>query len=152
MVTYEFHSFFLFFFFFFFFNSCFCIGHPLNEELYEVRILEFRYFVLVSLFWNFLLYHRSRTIMGSSCYLFSWGEYNCYSFYSSLCFHFLHHSWHHKNILQLTNSSNQHLRNMALDALDQSICAVLGSDRFQEYIPSKAHSASHDVRIVILFV
>lgn len=50
--------------------------------------------------------------------------------------------------LELTNSSNQHLRNMALDALDQSICAVLGSDRFQEYIPSKAHSASHDMETI----
>lgn len=33
--------------------------------------------------------------------------------------------------LQLSNSTNQHLRNLALQALDQSICAVLGSDEFQ---------------------
>ncbi|KAH9688323.1 ARM repeat superfamily protein [Citrus sinensis] len=33
---------------------------------------------------------------------------------------------------QLADNSNQHLRNIALDALDQSICAVLGSEKFQD--------------------
>ncbi|KAH9688318.1 ARM repeat superfamily protein [Citrus sinensis] len=35
-------------------------------------------------------------------------------------------------LLQLADNSNQHLRNIALDALDQSICAVLGSEKFQD--------------------
>ncbi|PON87081.1 Mon2, dimerization and cyclophilin-binding domain containing protein [Trema orientale] len=35
------------------------------------------------------------------------------------------------HFLELADKPNQHLRNMALDALDQSICAVLGSDHFQ---------------------
>lgn len=36
------------------------------------------------------------------------------------------------HFLELTNSTNQHLRNLALHALDQSISAVLGSDKFQK--------------------
>lgn len=39
------------------------------------------------------------------------------------------------HFLELAVNSNQHLRNMALDALDQSICAVLGSDQFQDRVP-----------------
>lgn len=35
------------------------------------------------------------------------------------------------HLLQLSENSNQQLRNLALDALDQSICAVLGSDQLQ---------------------
>ncbi|OVA15488.1 protein of unknown function DUF1981 [Macleaya cordata] len=35
------------------------------------------------------------------------------------------------HLLELADNSSQHLRNMALEALDQSICAVLGSDQFQ---------------------
>eukprot|EP00257_Ricinus_communis_P013104 XP_015570469.1 protein MON2 homolog isoform X2 [Ricinus communis] len=55
--------------------------------------------------------------------------------------------WDHivGHFLELTNNSNQHLRNMALDALDQSICAVLGSEQFQGYISSRPHGTSHDV-------
>ncbi|XP_020274026.1 protein MON2 homolog isoform X2 [Asparagus officinalis] len=34
-------------------------------------------------------------------------------------------------LLQLADNPNQQLRNLALGALDQSICAVLGSDQFQ---------------------
>ncbi|CAN6858526.1 unnamed protein product [Brassica oleracea] len=34
------------------------------------------------------------------------------------------------HFLELAEHSNQNLRNMALDALDQSICAVLGSEQF----------------------
>uniref|UniRef100_A0A5B7BVG9 Protein MON2 homolog n=1 Tax=Davidia involucrata TaxID=16924 RepID=A0A5B7BVG9_DAVIN len=49
------------------------------------------------------------------------------------------------HFLELADSSNHHLRNMALDALDQSICAVLGSDQFQDNTPSKPHGASHDM-------
>ncbi|KAF4374415.1 hypothetical protein G4B88_026302 [Cannabis sativa] len=36
------------------------------------------------------------------------------------------------HFLELADKPNQNLRNMALDALDQSICAVLGSDHFQD--------------------
>lgn len=39
------------------------------------------------------------------------------------------------HFLELAVNSNHHLRNMALDALDQSICAVLGSDQFQDRVP-----------------
>ncbi|KAK3011261.1 hypothetical protein RJ639_010612 [Escallonia herrerae] len=48
------------------------------------------------------------------------------------------------HFLELAESSNQHLRNMALDALDQSICAVLGSDQFQEHESPRSHCASND--------
>lgn len=50
--------------------------------------------------------------------------------------------------LQLADNSNQHLRNKAFDALDQSICAVLGSDQFQENAAFRLHVESCDVRIV----
>ncbi|XP_031404263.1 protein MON2 homolog isoform X3 [Punica granatum] len=49
------------------------------------------------------------------------------------------------HFLELVDSSNQQLRNMALDALDQSICAVLGSDQFQESLPSM-DDTSHGLR------
>lgn len=49
--------------------------------------------------------------------------------------------------LQLADNSNQHLRNKAFDALDQSICAVLGSDQFQENAAFRLHGESCDVRI-----
>ncbi|KAI4350035.1 hypothetical protein L6164_010563 [Bauhinia variegata] len=39
------------------------------------------------------------------------------------------------HLLELADNPNPHLRNKALDALDQSISAVLGSDRFQDYKP-----------------
>ena len=35
---------------------------------------------------------------------------------------------------------------MGLDALDQSICAVLGSDQFQENTPSRPYDKSQEVR------
>lgn len=41
------------------------------------------------------------------------------------------------HFLELAENSNQQLRNMGLDALDQSICAVLGSDEFQENTPTR---------------
>ncbi|KAF2298518.1 hypothetical protein GH714_023926 [Hevea brasiliensis] len=45
----------------------------------------------------------------------------------------------------LADNSNQHLRNMALDALDQSICAVLGSEQFQDYVSSRLNGTSDDM-------
>lgn len=49
------------------------------------------------------------------------------------------------HFLELADSSNQHLRNMALDALDKSISAVLGSNQFQEYASAKPHPASGNI-------
>ena len=49
-------------------------------------------------------------------------------------------------MLQLADNSNQHLRNMALDALDQSICAVLGSEQFEDRAMSRSDDNSQDVR------
>ncbi|XP_048499191.1 uncharacterized protein LOC104890970 isoform X6 [Beta vulgaris subsp. vulgaris] len=40
------------------------------------------------------------------------------------------------HFLELAENSNQHIRSMALDALDRSICAVLGSDLFQDRLTS----------------
>ncbi|CAH8299817.1 unnamed protein product [Eruca vesicaria subsp. sativa] len=47
------------------------------------------------------------------------------------------------HFLELAEHSNQNLRNMALDALDQSICAVLGSELFGED-PSSSRDATLD--------
>ncbi|KAJ4841109.1 hypothetical protein Tsubulata_003740 [Turnera subulata] len=49
------------------------------------------------------------------------------------------------HFLELAENSNQHLRNMALDALDQSISAVLASERFQDNVPSRMRGTSHDM-------
>ncbi|XP_019439975.1 PREDICTED: protein MON2 homolog [Lupinus angustifolius] len=49
------------------------------------------------------------------------------------------------HFLELADNSNPHLRNMALDALDQSISAVLGSDQFQDYKESKYIETSQEV-------
>lgn len=49
--------------------------------------------------------------------------------------------------MQLADSPNPQLQTMALDALDRSICSVLGSDQFQENISSNSIDASNDVRI-----
>jgi F420-0:gamma-glutamyl ligase-like protein len=49
------------------------------------------------------------------------------------------------HFLELAEHSNQNLRNMALDALDQSICAVLGSEQFGED-PARSRDATLDVR------
>ncbi|RAL48739.1 hypothetical protein DM860_001059 [Cuscuta australis] len=43
---------------------------------------------------------------------------------------------------ELTSSSNQHVRNLALNAMDQSICAVLGSEVFQEQASSKVFASN----------
>ncbi|XP_020876863.1 protein MON2 homolog isoform X2 [Arabidopsis lyrata subsp. lyrata] len=48
------------------------------------------------------------------------------------------------HFLELAEHSNQNLRNMALDALDQSICAVLGSEQFGED-PARSRDATLDV-------
>ncbi|KAL3843987.1 hypothetical protein ACJIZ3_001390 [Penstemon smallii] len=48
------------------------------------------------------------------------------------------------HFLELADSSNPQLQNMALGALDKSIIAVLGSDQFQENAPSKSVDASND--------
>ncbi|CAK9187180.1 unnamed protein product [Ilex paraguariensis] len=48
------------------------------------------------------------------------------------------------HFLELADSSNQHVRNVALDALDQSICAVLGSEQFQE-CTSRTNNLSRNI-------
>ncbi|ONI04755.1 hypothetical protein PRUPE_6G338000 [Prunus persica] len=45
------------------------------------------------------------------------------------------------HFLELADKSNQHLRNMALDALDESICAVLGSDQFQDNVTTRSRAS-----------
>ncbi|KAL9267410.1 MON2-like protein [Drosera capensis] len=46
------------------------------------------------------------------------------------------------HFLELAWNSDQHLRSMGLGALDQSICAVLGSDHFQLLISSRPSKAA----------
>lgn len=55
--------------------------------------------------------------------------------------------WDHvvSHFLELADNANQHLRNMALNALDQSICAVLGSEQFQDYVSSRLQEISHEM-------
>ncbi|KAJ6384364.1 hypothetical protein OIU78_027638 [Salix suchowensis] len=55
--------------------------------------------------------------------------------------------WDHVvgHFLELADNPNQHLRNMALNALDQSICAVLGSEQFQDYVSSRLQEISHEM-------
>ncbi|KAL5196020.1 Protein MON2 [Glycine soja] len=56
------------------------------------------------------------------------------------------------HFLELADNSNTHLKNMALDALDQCISAVLGSDRFQDYKLSKSLESSQEVRLSTIFM
>ncbi|PRQ42774.1 putative mon2, dimerization and cyclophilin-binding domain, guanine nucleotide exchange factor [Rosa chinensis] len=49
------------------------------------------------------------------------------------------------HFLELAENSNQHLRNMALDALDESICAVLGSDKFPDNTTSRFNGSSQSM-------
>ncbi|XP_039022425.1 protein MON2 homolog isoform X2 [Hibiscus syriacus] len=49
------------------------------------------------------------------------------------------------HFLQLADNSNQNLRNMALDALDQSICAVLGSEKSEDHTSSRSDDNSQDL-------
>ncbi|KAJ8760664.1 hypothetical protein K2173_017642 [Erythroxylum novogranatense] len=50
--------------------------------------------------------------------------------------------WDHvvDHFIELADNSNQHLRNMGFDALDQSISAVLGSEQFQDFMTSRFHN------------
>ncbi|KAM3287601.1 protein MON2 isoform X3 [Capsicum chacoense] len=50
------------------------------------------------------------------------------------------------HFIELTDSSNQHVRIIALNAMDQSISAVLGSNEFQECASSKLRGAFDDVQ------
>ena len=56
--------------------------------------------------------------------------------------------------LQLADKPSPQLRNMALDALDQSICAVLGSDHLQDSSSTRPKGSLQTVRTFsyILFV
>ncbi|MCH87492.1 protein MON2-like, partial [Trifolium medium] len=49
------------------------------------------------------------------------------------------------HFLELADNPNPHLKNMALDALDQSISAVLGSNRFQNYKQLKSLQTSQEM-------
>ncbi|KAK9137366.1 hypothetical protein Sjap_007960 [Stephania japonica] len=51
------------------------------------------------------------------------------------------------HLLELTDTPSQHLRTMALEALDQSISAVLGSDHFQRFRPSRNQLAENERQI-----
>lgn len=50
------------------------------------------------------------------------------------------------HFLELAENSNQQLRSMALDALDRSICAVLGSDQFQDRLASGSFPDSQHIK------
>ncbi|KAJ8556427.1 hypothetical protein K7X08_029818 [Anisodus acutangulus] len=50
------------------------------------------------------------------------------------------------HFIELSDSSNQHVRTIALNAMDQSISAVLGSNEFQERASSKLQGACNDVQ------
>ncbi|KAL0397341.1 UNVERIFIED_CONTAM: protein MON2 [Sesamum calycinum] len=54
------------------------------------------------------------------------------------------------HFLELADSSNPQLQSMALDALDKAICAVLGSDQFQN-TSSKSLDASNDLHDQSMF-
>ncbi|KAK7277858.1 hypothetical protein RJT34_22877 [Clitoria ternatea] len=51
------------------------------------------------------------------------------------------------HFVELADNPNPHLKNLALDALDRSISAVLGSDRFQDYKQSKALETSQEMNV-----
>ncbi|KAL0926436.1 hypothetical protein M5K25_002670 [Dendrobium thyrsiflorum] len=61
--------------------------------------------------------------------------------------HRVQHIWDDAvgHLLELSENSNQQLRNLALDALDQSICAVIGCDQFQSTKPSELELSSTEV-------
>ncbi|KNA25395.1 hypothetical protein SOVF_006550 [Spinacia oleracea] len=50
------------------------------------------------------------------------------------------------HFLELAENSNQHLRSMALDALDRSICAVLGSDQFHDRVTSGSFTDTQHIK------
>ncbi|XP_022155395.1 protein MON2 homolog isoform X2 [Momordica charantia] len=45
------------------------------------------------------------------------------------------------HFVELANNSNQHVRNIALDALDQSICSVLGSEPLLDFTSPNHHTS-----------
>ncbi|XP_024026387.1 protein MON2 homolog [Morus notabilis] len=53
------------------------------------------------------------------------------------------------HFLELADKPNQHLRNMALDALDKSICAVLGSDHLQESLSTRPKGTSQTMETML---
>ncbi|XP_020589215.1 protein MON2 homolog isoform X4 [Phalaenopsis equestris] len=61
--------------------------------------------------------------------------------------HRVHHIWDGVvgHLLELFKNQNQQIRNLALDALDQSICAVLGSDQFQSSKASELELTATEV-------
>lgn len=94
-----------------------------------------------------LLYCRSGAIVGSSCWPLSWGDQSqIFLQIHYIAFFFFPLSLLTLSYLQLAENSNQHLRNMALDALDESICAVLGSDQFPDNTSSRSNGSSQSVR------
>ncbi|KAK1432406.1 hypothetical protein QVD17_09302 [Tagetes erecta] len=56
------------------------------------------------------------------------------------------------HFIELANSPNQHLRTMALSALDQSISAVLGSDQFEENSLSRHHGIKTELKALEISV
>ncbi|KAL8251600.1 hypothetical protein R6Q59_035293 [Mikania micrantha] len=56
------------------------------------------------------------------------------------------------HFIELANSPNHHLRAMALNALDQSISAVLGSDQFEEYALSRHHGIKTEMKVLEISV
>uniref|UniRef100_A0A803KPK7 Protein MON2 homolog n=1 Tax=Chenopodium quinoa TaxID=63459 RepID=A0A803KPK7_CHEQI len=50
------------------------------------------------------------------------------------------------HFLELAENSNQQLRSIALDALDRSICAVLGSDQLQDRVASGSYPDSQHIK------
>ncbi|CAN1245367.1 Protein MON2 homolog [Linum grandiflorum] len=49
------------------------------------------------------------------------------------------------HFLELADTPNQHLRMMALDALDRSITATIGSESFQDHVSSRSNGASDNM-------
>lgn len=72
-------------------------------------------------------------------------QHSLFYLFAGISWHYSGLYWCFNCILQLAEHSNQNLRNMALDALDQSICAVLGSEQFGED-PPRSRDATLDVR------
>ncbi|KAI3784336.1 hypothetical protein L1987_43434 [Smallanthus sonchifolius] len=56
------------------------------------------------------------------------------------------------HFVELANSPNHHLRAMALNALDQSISAVLGSDQFEENALSRHHGIKTEMKTLEISV
>ncbi|CAN1132410.1 Protein MON2 homolog [Linum perenne] len=50
------------------------------------------------------------------------------------------------HFLELADTPNQHLRMMALDALDRSITAIIGSESFQDHVSSRSNGGSDNMK------